>query len=1123
MGEPLPGTTIGHYEIVARLGGGGMGVVYAARDTKLGRHVALKFLPPQWSHDESAKQRFVREAQAASATDHPNICTIHDIESTPDGRLFIVMAQYEGQTLKQRLESGPVPVEEAIDIAAQVAEGLARAHTHGVVHRDIKPGNLMLTEDGVRILDFGLAKFANAQQQLTMEGSTLGTIAYMSPEQTRGDDADARTDIWAVAVVLYEMLTGEPPFKGGYPEAIAHAIRTDPPASIRARGLDIPEALEQIVFRALHKNPAVRFQSARDLARALRLLQGRTLPLDLRTEPVPTPSVSRPRTPMRWRPGRMAAAVALVVGLIGMPLWLLAPVRRTVIVVVPVVNETGYAELDPYRLALTQQFIASLIESRVVRVVPFDRTLQIVRQFRATGDISSREAVQALATATDAVLIVAPVLLHEDGAWRARIDVTTRSTSATNAYLADPISSALPKDAARRLMDQLATLAESHVTGSGPRRAYLAGVLRASLGFTASRPPGMRSLDAVKAFADGLDAYEQQEYSAALEAFTTAANDDSTNPLPSAWRSRIAQLMGQPRLAREAAAEAERRGPASRGETSRLFVEAVIAENGADEETAAARYRQLTERWTDEPSWAIELGAFFDRQERYADAITSYTSALALDEHLARPHLELCRLYGPIRRNDPPNARAHGLQALARYQALGSVTGQAQARWCLVDVLNVGDAAARAEAATHAQLARTVLGTVDFPYNRARADHYLATAAATQGRFVDAVRAWEASLVETRAGGNATLEATVLTNLSVAYERLGDITRAIEYRQQGYTLFEAIGNQQRAAQNQANGAFLLIEYGVDPVRGLADVQNALAVVRAQNDRNFEVFCLRILGSALRHAGRHEEAARELNRAIAIAAEGNLEEDLADARIELARLRFDEAEYGQARALLLDVVPKAAGLDSVEAALDLARTELRLGLLDVAATTLDSADAERLKRGDTRLQPVVDLIRGELAYESGRLTEARPAFARAAAAWSGEWPHDAAVEGRAYLGLLEGDTASVASSLDRAQQTGRSAIAARARLFLARLDIAVGRLEPAARTLRDMTTASPPLGRELRAQAEYWTARALVLRGDADGARAAFDRARVLVNEIRQSLAEGDRPRFSSRADIRAIG
>ena len=159
--DPLIGRAISQYEVVARIGGGGMGVVYKATDLKLGRPVALKFLPPQWSHDEGAKQRFLREAQAASATNHRNICIIHDIAQTNDGQLFIVMAYYEGETLKQKLEGGPLPAGEALEIAAEIAEGLAKAHAQGVVHRDVKPGNLMITDDGVKVLDFGLAKFAD--------------------------------------------------------------------------------------------------------------------------------------------------------------------------------------------------------------------------------------------------------------------------------------------------------------------------------------------------------------------------------------------------------------------------------------------------------------------------------------------------------------------------------------------------------------------------------------------------------------------------------------------------------------------------------------------------------------------------------------------------------------------------------------------------------------------------------------------------------------------------------------------------------------------------------------------------------------------------------------------------
>src|SRR4029453_7905861 len=238
------GRPVAQYDIAAKLGGGGMGVVYKALDTKLGRAVALKFLPPQWSHDEGAQQRFLREAQAASATNHRNICIIHDIEHTGDGQLFIVMAYYEGQTLKEKLEGGALPFVDALDIATEVAEGLAKAHAQGVVHRDVKPGNLMITDDGVKVLDFGLAKFADSLQ-LTMPGSTIGTVSYMSPEQARGEEADARSDVWALGIVMYEMLVGSVPFSGAYPEATFHAIKNEPvPAMSVPPDRDIVPALE---------------------------------------------------------------------------------------------------------------------------------------------------------------------------------------------------------------------------------------------------------------------------------------------------------------------------------------------------------------------------------------------------------------------------------------------------------------------------------------------------------------------------------------------------------------------------------------------------------------------------------------------------------------------------------------------------------------------------------------------------------------------------------------------------------------------------------------------------------------------------------------------------------------
>jgi len=208
------GKTISHYKIIEEIGRGGMGVVYRAQDTKLKRTVAFKFLLPEMTKDPDAKKRFIHEAQAASVLDHSNICTIHEVDETEEGQVFIVMACYEGETLKEKSSRGPLPIQESIDIAIQMSQRLQEAHENKIVHRDIKSANVMITPKGqVKIMDFGLAKLIG-QTALTKEGSTLGTVAYMSPEQAQGEKVDERSDIWSLGVVLYEMITGRRTFQG---------------------------------------------------------------------------------------------------------------------------------------------------------------------------------------------------------------------------------------------------------------------------------------------------------------------------------------------------------------------------------------------------------------------------------------------------------------------------------------------------------------------------------------------------------------------------------------------------------------------------------------------------------------------------------------------------------------------------------------------------------------------------------------------------------------------------------------------------------------------------------------------------------------------------------------------
>ena len=260
------GTRLGPYEIRSHLGHGGMGVVYLARDPRLDRQVKIKVLPPDLTQDDTAKQRFLREAKAASALDDPNICTIHEINETVDGDLYLVMAHYEGETLKERIARGPLALDDAIDIATQVGQGLSKSHAAGIVHRDIKPANLMVTGDGtVKILDFGIAKLVGSETA-TETGTTLGTVAYMSPEQARGEEVDHGTDIWSLGVVLYEMLTGQQPFQSDNLLAISKAILEGPTPTLTGA----TSSLNGVVDRTLAKTVGSRYRAVDELLDELR-------------------------------------------------------------------------------------------------------------------------------------------------------------------------------------------------------------------------------------------------------------------------------------------------------------------------------------------------------------------------------------------------------------------------------------------------------------------------------------------------------------------------------------------------------------------------------------------------------------------------------------------------------------------------------------------------------------------------------------------------------------------------------------------------------------------------------------------------------------------------------------
>ena len=626
----MNGKLISHYRLVAELGAGGMGIVYRAEDTKLGRTVALKFITPQGGEGAEERARFIQEARAAASLSHPNICTIYEIDEA-EGKLFFAMELVEGESLEARVARGPLKIDEALDVAIQAAQGLDAAHRKSVVHRDIKPANLMIEAGGlVKIMDFGLAKMSG-RSKLTKAGTTLGTTAYMSPEQARGAETDYRSDIWSLGAVIYEMVAGRTPFRGDYEQAVIYSILNEVPEPLTAVRAGVPMELERIVGKALAKKPGERYQHADELIADLRALKkGLEAGAASRAGTMgamPIAASARGAKPSKRRLAKILIPVCVAAAAV-VAFVLLRPVlfggaiatERHPVAVITFENQTGDPRYDNLKKVIPNLLITSLEQSKYLQVVTWERLRDLVKQAgkQSVEDIDADLGFELCRREKIDALVIGSFTKLGD---RFVTDIKVLDVGSKG-------SLAVAKADGRGLEsipEQVDKLSRQISRGVGLSERKIEETQRPIIDVTTS------SVEAYTYYLKGADALERLYYGEAVQDFRKAIEIDSTFA--------IAYLfLGRAHGAAFNGAEAVRsytkalHHAAKATERERLYIKAQYAESVENDRAQGIRaYRELLEKYPREKkAWSF-LGVRYDAAGDFREAVECEQHALKLD------------------------------------------------------------------------------------------------------------------------------------------------------------------------------------------------------------------------------------------------------------------------------------------------------------------------------------------------------------------------------------------------------------------------------------------------------------------------------------------------------------
>lgn len=614
------GETISHYKVMEKLGEGGMGVVYKALDTNLNRNVALKFLPSHFTQDESTRKRFTMEARAASALDHPNICTIHEINATPDEQLYICMGYYKGESLREKIKKGPIPLSEALNIIFQIALGLEAAHEENIIHRDIKPGNILITERGeVKIVDFGLAKLAG--MHLTQATSSKGTAAYMCPEQIRGKNVDHRCDIWALGVVFYEMLTGHLPFQEEYPEPMMYAIVNEEPISLTHYLKDIPQLVQAIIERLIKKDHNERYQSVDELLEDLAKLKPG---LETSYKKDFAKAIARKSKGVTSHKIAIPAVILLLL-LTGFTLFKNSIFNSSVnkpkpIAVISFENQTGEVQYDYLQKAIPNLLISSLEQSGDLRVATWERLNDLLK-LKGIQDVEIIDPDLGfeicLMDGIETIVLGSYTKAGDVFALDIKVlDVKTKELLQSASSHGHGISSILTNQIDELSDDIFQELGVSEKT-SEPKRPI--------------SEVTTNSMEAYNYFIRGREEYDKRNVENARQFLERAVELDTTFATAYSYLA-VAYYMLDDRKEGKKTLQKAKDYSGKATEKERLYIEARFASFlERNDEKRFDLEQKLTEKYPQEKRAHLNLGSYYSRRKLYMQALERYEKVIELD------------------------------------------------------------------------------------------------------------------------------------------------------------------------------------------------------------------------------------------------------------------------------------------------------------------------------------------------------------------------------------------------------------------------------------------------------------------------------------------------------------